>query len=145
MKPDMIRSVIGTKAVMTRVIGNSLIIYLDSMPGEQSGFSISLEPAWHLHDNKKVLIGSRQLQTEDEQKFNVLAQIIEVLSSKEVENIEVDEVTNDITVKIGEYMLHTFVTDANDEWIWRIRDRTRGIMLEASPQEIVKKKTWKKP
>ena len=139
MTLEMINTLIGKQVVFIRAAGNSLIIYLESMPSEEKGFSIWLEPTWHLHDNKKVLLGSRQLQTDDNEELNEITRLLEDLYSKEVKEIEINRITNDITIKIEQYELKTFVADANDEYIWQLRDRKKKTILEANPNKIFTK------
>ena len=139
-----IPNLIGKTNKFIRVAGNSVILYLDCKPGQEYGFSIWLEPTWHMRNNSRVIVGSRQLQTEDLEEFNRLCEIINLFDSKQINNIQIDKVSNDISIMTDDFVIRTFVADPTDEYIWQIRDNGNRIMIEANPMEITSKEYSKK-
>ncbi|OAB38589.1 hypothetical protein PMSD_06115 [Paenibacillus macquariensis subsp. defensor] len=136
MNEDIIYSLIGKTINFTRLAGNSLIIYLDCIPGEDKGYSIWLEPTWHLHDESKVIIGSRQLQIEDEKELVLISKPLNDLILKQIKGIEINSISKDLTVIIDQYYLKSFVADPTDEYIWQIRDIGNKKMIEANTDAI---------
>jgi hypothetical protein len=115
--------------------GNSLSIWVNAKPQERSGWTIWLEPSWHLLGPEGVLAGSRQAQDEEAPSgFQAVAEIVEALVGLSVEDLDVDPRTGDLTVTFrGGMAVRTFVADPRDDFLWRIRSLSGEDSLFGTP------------
>lgn len=120
-----------------RLAGNSLILYLNCQPGEETGFVIWLEPTWHFASHLEVLVGSRQAQVETKEELEEVFKPLEQLYGKAIKNINIDLTTKDIKIVFEQFYINTFVADPTDDHIWHIIDKEREKRFNASPKEIV--------
>ena len=133
------QALIGQLISFTRLAANSLILYVDSQPGDARGFTIWFEPTWHLSSSKGVLLGSRQAQGNGEQgggeqELNQVGAPLRALAGQTISAIDVEPRTNDLTLAIGsEYLVRTFVADATDDHSWHIRDLKQNMSVYGSP------------
>ena len=131
----MLASTIGREITARRLAGNSLIVYLDSLPGDATGLSLWFEPTWNLRSERAVLTGSRQAQSSDDPDessmgpsgFNVAADAVDLLVGQRIASVLVDEVSGDLRVSTsGGFVLSTFISDPSDDHFWHLTDRTTG-------------------
>ena len=105
-----------------RLACDSLLVYFDCEPGDETGVTLWFEPIWHFRGPQGVLVGSMQAfeaaQTED--GLDALSGLMDGLHEKEVEQVVVDPVSFDLSVSFaGGYSVTTFVADATAGESWR--------------------------
>lgn len=132
------RRITGKTISCFRLAGNSLIIYIETQPGEDHGFILWFEPTWHLAGVQKVLAGSRQVQDETEElKINDALSQLRTLIGKKVIDLIIEQRSNDLVALIeGDCYIKTFVSDPTDDWTWHIIDKDAGLRLHADPLKI---------
>ena len=132
----LLNEIIGLKVKKTRLAANSLIIYIECEPGDKKGYSIWLEPTWHLTE-EKVLLGSRQLQTDNDELFHKFAKILNKIHNLKIINISIIENSNDINILLEKnYSIKTFVADPTDPEIWHITDIKNKLKVYVSPTQF---------
>jgi hypothetical protein len=90
MPHNILNKLIGKRIEQTRLAGNSLILYIQSTQGQNAGYSIWIEPTWHMHNDQRLLIGSRQLQVNCEDELNQLGEPLQGLISKQIGRIDIN-------------------------------------------------------
>lgn len=138
---SLLTALIGRVIRFNRLAGNSLIIYIDCEPGDESGLIIWFEPTWHMSSSSGVLIGSRQLQfsedIDEEEERSQMALIgapLNDIIGKPITTLEIAPRSNDLMLVVdNEYHIKTFVSDPTDDEIWHIRDKNRKLCLRMSP------------
>lgn len=135
---DEIKMLENKEVLFVRLAGNSLILYLECLPGEtDKGASIWLEPTWHFRSFEKVLTGSRQAQTEDDEEREVLSHILGSMVKKRVKCIHIENGSNDLTIELEDGLyLKTFVSDPTDEESWLVRDHKQKTKIIGNPEKI---------
>jgi hypothetical protein len=125
---DFRSRVVGRSVRRRRLAGNSLLVYVDCEPGDETGITLWFEPTWHLRDPSSVLAGSRQAQHDagadsPDAGFHAAADALDVLVGRPIMSLEVDPVTGDLSVTFPcGLTLTTFVSDPDTEELWHIRD-----------------------
>jgi hypothetical protein len=134
-----------------RYAANSLMVYLGCTPEDlgckvdDPGFIVWLEPTWHVCSFEDVIVGSREAQTDPEEgepNWDKLIELLNPLLGKRIEAVITDFRTNDLGLIIESgYLIRTFVSDAQDDHIWHIDDKSRRLALYADPHglEIVER------
>ena len=142
MKPeqwwaDIKRQNLGRSVRDKRLVANSLLIYIDSEPGDKSGYVFWLEPTWHYCGHERVIAGSRQAQTDDEEEFHQIADALLGIVGLTLVEMEIEARTFDlkVTFEDGSYV-KTFVADPNDEEQWHITDNATEHQLYGSPRGL---------
>ena len=135
------KSLAGHPITFTRLAGNSLILYVDREPGDKSGFTIWLSPTWHVKGSTGVLVGSRQVQTDEDdngiEAFERGAQSLSALLNKKIIDLNIEPLTYDLQLHLDDnYWVKTFVSDPDDEESWRIRDIMAQLKLAGSPHGL---------
>ena len=116
---------------------NSLALYIDCKNDKHKGYLIWFEPTWNFSNNKNVLLGSRQLQTDNEELFHSFAKELHPILNKKITSIKIDKISNDIKIIIdNKFIIKTFVTDPEDEEIWHIDNNYNSLRIMASPTNI---------
>jgi hypothetical protein len=136
MPHNILNKLIGKRIEQTRLAGNSLILYIQSTQGQNAGYSIWIEPTWHMHNDQRLLIGSRQLQVNCEDELNQLGEPLQGLISKQIGRIDINKITNDISIQIDHFFIHTFAVDPLDDFMWQIKDLESNKLIKASPKGI---------
>jgi hypothetical protein len=113
-------SLVGHAIKYTRLVTNSLILYIDCEPGDKSGFTIWLSPTWHVIGPTGVLVGSRQVQTDEDdngvEAFERGAESLLTLRNKEILSLEIESLTYDLHLRLeDDFWVKTFVSDPDDE------------------------------
>ena len=133
---ESLASLLGRKVSSATLAANSLIVDIETRPDEHSELWLWCEPTWHIASPEGVLLGSRQAQVEGKQ-HNEIGQLAAQLDGCTIERLDVDQQTRDILIHLsGGYCVRTFVSDPNDEEIWYIRDKGRGLAMGASPKQF---------
>ncbi|HSG38040.1 MAG TPA: hypothetical protein VLE27_00260 [Thermoanaerobaculia bacterium] len=135
--------IVGLSVRNRRLAGNTLIVYVECSPGDKSGYVLCLEPTWHMCDSQGVVAGSRQAQEEEPEEpgeptgFEMVADQIDNLVGKRIEQIDRDARTGDLTVQLeGGYLLRTFVCDPREERLWYIRDGQTKQTIHGDPKGL---------
>lgn len=134
-------AVLGRQVTDIWLAANSLIVDVDCTVKDR-GFSIWLEPTWHVSSSERVLAGSRQAQgaglegaTKDESEQ--VAVPLKVLRGLPITGIDLDNRSNDLTLTVDHnYLLRAFVADPNDNHTWHIRDKGKLISVYGSPSGL---------
>jgi hypothetical protein len=132
---------LGQPVTFRKIDERTLLLFIDSQPGDERGLTFGFEPAWHVREPGRVLTGSIDAQFEDdepeEEGTQRLENLLEVLQGKIVEDVAIEPGTFDLTLALsGGYLVKTFVADATDEETWRIRDNATGSDLSGSPEGL---------
>lgn len=134
--------VLGRPITFRKLEDRTLLLFIDSQPGDGTGVTFCFEPAWHVRKPGRVLTGSIDAQFEDddpeeEEGIQRLEDLLEVLQGEIVKDVAIEPETFDLTLTLsGGYLVKTFVADATDEETWRIRDNTTGSELSGSPEGL---------
>lgn len=127
-----------------RLAASSLLVYFGGQPGGAEGFTVWLDPTWHLAGPAGVLAGSREAGGDDEDEhaesgFVSAGRALDVLTGRALAELRVDDCTRALELAFeGGVVLRTFVSDPRDEEIWHIRDNATGERLIASPQGLAR-------
>lgn len=126
----------------TRLAANSLILYIDCKPGDTSGFTIWFSPTWHVKGKTGVLVGSRQVQTDEDdnemEAFERGAKALLALHNRKILKVKIEPLTYDLHLKLDEdFWVKTFVSDPEDEESWHIHDLTNKKKIIGSPHGII--------
>ena len=127
--------IVGQQVTDRQLAANSLSIWIATAAGEAVGYTIWLEPSWHVLGPAGIIAGSRQAQDEEEPSgWAAVSDAIDQLVGRRVEALEVDARTGDLTVRLsGGYLARTFVSDPRDSRHWWITDRAGTRRVVGSP------------
>jgi hypothetical protein len=135
MFADLRKRVIGRPVSFRRLAANSILIFIDAVPGSDSGVTYWLEPTWHLRGSDRVLTGSREAQYDESAPdpnagFYRASAALDSLMRRILLDVRVEPITGDLHLEFeGGFLLRTFVSDPADEEIWHIRDNVTGTRL----------------
>lgn len=127
---------IGRRVTDRQLAGNSLSLWIDKVPGDGPiGWTIWLEPTWHVVGPARVLAGSMQAQDEDDDGgWKAVATALDELVGLTIEEVAVEPVTGDLTVLLsGGVRVRTFASDPREADHWRIKDYATAESLHGSP------------
>jgi hypothetical protein len=147
MKPETLlvefrARIVGRTVRKRRLATNSLLVYVDAEPGDETGLTIWLEPTWHLRDDAHVLTGSRQAQHDPDADnpdagFNMAADAVDQLVGRTIVALDISDSTGDLTLRLdGGLHLCTFVSDPSTDELWHIRDNLTKLRLVRSGQSL---------
>jgi hypothetical protein len=133
------RELIGRNITFVRLACNSLLLYVESRPGDGQGLTFWLEPTWHISAPEGVIAGSRQAQGEGDdgpteaELDRVSRPICEKLIDRTITEIQIDQRSRDLTVTVADaYHVRTFASHPEDDHLWHIRENSTGLTLYAS-------------
>lgn len=150
---DELNKLVSEKVAYRRIAANSIIIYFFGEPGDESVVSVFIDPTWHYQQHGKVVLGSRDLQIEEEdfnskeeyqEEFQRLCSLADVLEGATLEHVEVDFQSSDISMTFSDgQVLRNFANSAFDDKAWTHRNKPRGLTVYVSPLgiKLVDKKT----
>lgn len=131
---------IGRSVTHRRLACDSLLIYVDCVPGEKTGVSLWFEPIWHYRGPQGVLVGSMQVAEASksaEARAAVADEPMALLQGRPIESIEIEPKTFDLIVSFrGDYSVKTFVSDPTTDESWHIRDNATGTWLLGTPKGV---------
>ena len=135
------KQLVGRKVAFRRLVGNSLLIYLECEPGDKTGFVIWLEPCWHFCGPSKVLVGSYQSELaagpHQAEGFKKIAPLLDRTIGRKVASVHIEPYSNDLRVQLGGgYWLETFVDDPASNENWHVTDNVSGLTVYASPSGL---------
>jgi len=134
-------NLIGKRVSFTRLALNSLLVYLDCEPGDETGFVLWFEPTWHFRDKKRVLLGSRQAQEDSAEVLDRLGRPLRKLRGSRVRGVSIEAITNDLVVEFdSSRILRTFVADPTDNEQWHICDNAATTVLYGNPRRLYVRK-----
>ena len=132
-------NLVGRKVTFVRLAANSLLVYIECEPGDEFGFTVWLDPTWHVVSPDAVLAGSRQAQVETDEhsseleKLTVVQSLLDPLIGRAIVSVRCEPVTNDLRLSIeGGFELRAFVSDPTDDHNWHIRDNATRQSLRVS-------------
>ncbi len=128
-----------TKGVAnTRVAGNTLILYLDSQPGDDNSISFWIDPPWHLCGPDSVLIGSRQMQEETtEEELDEITRPLKHIQENDIETIEIEERTNDLIISFkNNFQIRTFAVNPEEDYSWYMTDKGNNLRVNGAPKGV---------
>lgn len=131
--------IVGQVVTDRQLAGNSLSIWVNKVPGDgDRGWTIWLDPSWHILDPDRVWAGSMQAgDDEEESGWKEVTKIINGLVGRAVERLEVEPVTGDLTVVLtGDVRVRTFAADPRETHHWRIKNHASGDAVVGSPQGL---------
>ncbi len=142
------RHLVGRKVTFRRLVGNSLLIYLECEPGDKKGYAIWFEPCWHFCGPAKVLVGSYQSELaagpHQAAGFKKVAPLLDKLIGRKVVSVQVEPNSNDLKVVFkGNHWLKTFVDDPMSHESWHITDNASAFAIYASPSGLTLRKSRK--
>jgi hypothetical protein len=91
-----------------RIAGNSIIIYFFGEPGDGSVISVFVDPTWRYQRNGKIILGSYDLQIDEEnfdskeayeERFHHLCSLTDGLSGAELISCAIDLESSDISME----------------------------------------------
>lgn len=127
--------IVGHEVRWRRLAGNSLIVYIDCEPGDDTGFVIWFEPTWNLRDSERVLTGSRQAQHDEDAEdpysgFKQAGEAVDMLVGRRVTELLMEPVTGDLRLELdGGLSVRTFVSDPETDHLWHIHESASGTNL----------------
>ena len=126
-----------------RVAANSIIIYFFGEPGDDSVLSVFIDPSWRYQKNGKVIIGSYDLQIEEddfnseeeyEERFDYLCSLTDEIKGAELVNCTIDLASSDITMEFsGNQILRNFANSGFDDKAWTYRNCPKQLTAYVSP------------
>ena len=131
--------IVGQVVTDRQLAGNSLSIWVNMVPGDGGrGWTIWLDPSWHILDADRVWAGSMQAGDEDEESgWREVTRIIGGLVGRTIERVEVEPVTGDLTVVLtGDVRVRTFASDPRETRHWCIKNHASGDAVVGSPQGL---------
>jgi len=150
--PEFVRELtaklVGKRVAVTRLALNSLLVYLECEPGDDNGLVLWFEPTWHFRDKRRVLLGSRQAQTNPEDADDALHRIgrpLHRLIGTRVRAASIEPITNDLVVEFDEgRVVRTFAADPIDDEQWHISDNAAKKALYGNPRRLYVRKKWRR-
>lgn len=140
---ELPRELVGRVISFVRLAANSLLIYVECEPGDDSGYVIWLEPTWHARGPDAVLAGSRQAQVDEDcaedqgAVLNAVARALDPLVGRKVESVRSEPITRDLVVGVeGGYEVRTFVSDPTDDHTWHIADNALRLSIYGAPRGL---------
>ncbi len=126
---------LGRTVTDRQLAGNSLSIWVDTAQGARKGWTIWLEPAWHVIGPERVLAGSMQAQDEDDASgWQAVSDALDSLVGHTIDALEVEPISGDLTVRLsGGMTARTFASDPREQFHWRIRDLATNFEVVGSP------------
>jgi hypothetical protein len=130
--------ILGSKVSYRRLACDFLLLYLDCVPGDESGITLWFDPIWHLRGHDRVLLGSMQVAAacDSEEAMAAVAHgpLLAPLLGRSIEGVAIASLTCDLSVFLeGGYSVCTFVADTSVDESWHIRENATGTRLKGSP------------
>ena len=126
---NFIDTIIGTNITFVRFACNSLLLYLDCMPGDRCGLIIWLDAPWQITDSKTVVLGSEQSE-EDEVGFDAHLEYRLAVGKKlgrgKILSYEVDRISHSIQLITHAFTIRSFTHHSDDDHLWHIRMNRTG-------------------
>ena len=141
-----LQNLVGTTVSFSRVAANSLIIYFFGEPGDDTVVSVFLDPTWRFERNGKIVLGSFDLQIDEEDfeseqlyndEFERLVTLKDSLNGSTLETVTLDFESSDICLKFSDrQVVRNFANSAFDDKTWTYRNVPKKITAYVSPLGI---------
>ena len=119
-----------------RIAGNSIIIYFFGEPGDGSVISVFIDPTWRYQRNGKIILGSYDLQIDEEnfdskeayeERFHHLCSLTDDLSEAELISCAIDLESSDISMEFsGGQVVRNFANSGFEDKHWTYRNLQRN-------------------
>jgi hypothetical protein len=126
-----------------RIAGNSIIIYFFGEPGDDSIISLFIDPTWRYQNNGKIILGSYDLQIDEEnfdskeayeERFHHLCSLTDGLSGAELVNANIDLESSDIRMEFSDgQVVRNFANSAFEDEHWTFRNLQKKLTAYVSP------------
>jgi len=130
-----------------RIAGNSIIIYFFGEPGDDSVRSVFIDPTWRYEQNGKIILGSFDLQIDEEnfdskeaykEKFHYLCSLTDGLWGAELVSCAIDLESSDINMVFsGGQVVRNFANSGFEDKHWTYRDRQKKLTATVSPHGVI--------
>src|SRR5262245_20873807 len=130
-----------------RIAGNSIIIYFYGEPGDDSVISIFVDPSWRYQRNGKIILGSYDLQIEEENfaskeayedRFHHLCSLTDGLSGAKLINCTIDQESSDINMEFsGSQVVRNFANSGFEDKHWTYRNLQKKLKAYVSPLGVI--------
>ena len=141
-----LQNLVGTSVSFSRVAANSLIIYFFGEPEDDNVVSLFLDPTWRFEQNGKIVLGSFDLQIDEEDfeseqlyndEFERLATLKDSLNGSTLERVTLDFGTSDVCLKFSDrQIVRNFSNSAFDDKAWTYRNVPKKTTAYVSPLGI---------
>jgi hypothetical protein len=130
---EMRESLNGHTVRYTRLAADSLILYVECEPGDKQGWTLWLDPPWHISAPHRLLLGSRQTQGETDETWPTKEELNRIsgkfhdLRGHPIYSLEVDPRSRDLIITLSqEHQVRTLATAPNRD-LWHVRDNGRDL------------------
>jgi hypothetical protein len=130
-----------------RIAGNSIIIYFFGEPGDDSIISVFIDPTWRYQQNGKIILGSYDLQIDEEnfdskeayeERFYYLCSLTDGLSGAELVSCTIDPESSDINMGFsGGQVVRNFANSAFEDEHWTYRNLQKKLTANVSPVGVI--------
>ena len=130
-----------------RIAANSIIIYFFGEPGDDSVISVFVDPTWRYEQNGKIILGSFDLQIDEEnfdskeayeEKFYYLCSLTDGLQGAELVSCALDLESSDISMVFsGGQVVRNFANSGFEDTHWTYRNRQKKLTVNVSPLGVI--------
>jgi hypothetical protein len=128
---------VGEHITDRQLASNTLALWVDhiSGDGDRRGWTLWIEPTWHIVNADRVLAGSMQAQDEEEESgWKAVTDVADTLVGRAIASLTVESVTGDLVLGLSDGItVRTFASDPRETTHWRIKDHAVGDSLCGSP------------
>ena len=138
-----LNGLIHQTVTFVRIAGNSIIIYFFGEPGDDSVISVFVDPTWRYQKNGKIILGSYDLQIDEEnfdskeayeERFHHLCSLTDGLWGAELLSCAIDPESSDITMEFsGGQVVRNFVNSGFEDDHWTYRNLQKKLRAYVSP------------
>ncbi|HQY23291.1 MAG TPA: hypothetical protein PLL45_00325 [Thermoflexales bacterium] len=143
---DALKRLIGKSLTFKRIAANSIILYFDGEPGDDTVRSIWLEPPWRYEVSGRVVIGSSDLwlhesdfssKEEMDAEWTRRCRLTDTVNDSPLEVVLIDSVSNDVMLRFaGGKVMRNFSNSGLHDIAWTFRDRTQKLLVEVSSKQV---------
>jgi hypothetical protein len=126
-----------------RIAGNSIVIYFFGEPGDDSVKSVFVDPTWRYQKNGKIILGSYDLQIDEEsfdskeayeERFHYLCSLTDDLWGAEPIDCTIDLESSDINMEFsGGQVVRNFANSGFEDKHWTYRNLQKKLTAIVSP------------
>jgi hypothetical protein len=130
-----------------RIAANSIIIYFFGGPGDKSVISVFVDPTWRYEQNGKIILGSFDLQIDEEnfdskeayeEKFYYLSSLTDGLWGAELVSCTIDLESSDISMVFsGGQIVCNFANSGFEDKHWTYRNLQKKLTAYVSPLGVI--------
>jgi hypothetical protein len=126
-----------------RIAADSIIIYFFGEPGDDSVISVFVDPTWRYEKNGKVILGSYDLQIDEEnfdskeayeERFHHLCSLTDGLPGAELVSANIDLESSDIRLELSDgQVVRNFANSGFEDNHWTYRNLQKKLKAYVSP------------